>query len=74
MTLALKRRVGVGMGGGGGGRRAKDNRGVSVGASLSPRSIPPVAVTPLLGRGREGLWLPVSHPGTCKPCDTSQGR
>ena len=63
-------------GGGGGGREEssrrggegeRDNGGESVGASLPPTLNSPIVTTPLLGRGREGLWLPVSHPGTCTP-------
>ena len=48
-----------------GGEGERDNGGESVGASLPPTLNSPIVTTPLLGRGREGLWLPVSHPGTC---------
>ena len=65
---------GEGKGGGGrgesrrrGGEGERDNGGESVGASLPPTLNSPIVTTPLLGRGREGLWLPVSHPGTCAP-------
>ena len=50
-----------------GGEGERDNGGESVGASLPPTLNSPIVTTPLLGRGRERLWLPVSHHGTCTP-------